>query len=66
MVKSVFDELRNRARRTTSWLVSSRTSRTQLGLRPSFNTEPDDVVRGVFYGLGSDGTVGATRIHSRL
>ncbi|HET7421635.1 MAG TPA: pyruvate:ferredoxin (flavodoxin) oxidoreductase [Candidatus Dormibacteraeota bacterium] len=26
-----------------------------------FASEPDDVVRAVFYGLGSDGTVGATR-----
>ena len=27
----------------------------------SFTTEPDDVVRAVFYGLGADGTVGANR-----
>jgi pyruvate-ferredoxin/flavodoxin oxidoreductase len=26
-----------------------------------FSTEPDDVVRAVFYGLGSDGTVGANK-----
>ncbi|GAB6167073.1 pyruvate:ferredoxin (flavodoxin) oxidoreductase [Thermostilla marina] len=28
---------------------------------PSFNTEKDDVVRAVFFGLGSDGTVSANR-----
>ncbi len=27
----------------------------------SFSTEPDDVVRAMFYGLGSDGTVGANK-----
>ncbi|MBN2217092.1 MAG: pyruvate:ferredoxin (flavodoxin) oxidoreductase [Pirellulales bacterium] len=28
---------------------------------PSYSTEADDVVRAVFFGLGSDGTVGANR-----
>ena len=28
---------------------------------PSFSTEGDDVVRAMFYGLGSDGTVGANK-----
>ncbi len=28
---------------------------------PDFSIEPDDVVRAVFYGLGSDGTVGANK-----
>jgi pyruvate-ferredoxin/flavodoxin oxidoreductase len=28
---------------------------------PSFTTEPEDVFQAVFYGLGSDGTVGANR-----
>ena len=27
----------------------------------SFDTEPDDVTCAVFYGLGADGTVGATK-----
>ncbi len=36
---------------------------THLSLKedPSFSTEADDVVRAVFYGLGSDGTVGANK-----
>ena len=36
---------------------------THLSLKPdpSFSTERDDVVRAVFYGLGSDGTVGANK-----
>ena len=28
---------------------------------PAFSTEPDDVVRAVFFGLGADGTVGANK-----
>ena len=32
-----------------------------LAWDPEFDTEPDDVVRAVFYGLGSDGTVGANK-----
>ena len=34
--------------------------------QPALTTEADDVTRAIFYGLGSDGTVGAaTRIRSR-
>ncbi len=35
-------------------------SATSLDVAP-LETEPDDVVRAVFYGLGSDGTVGANK-----
>jgi pyruvate-ferredoxin/flavodoxin oxidoreductase len=36
---------------------------THLSLKwdPEFSTEADDVTRAVFYGLGSDGTVGASK-----
>ncbi len=36
---------------------------THLSLKwdPEFSTEEDDVTRAVFYGLGSDGTVGASK-----
>ncbi|MCG8448662.1 MAG: pyruvate:ferredoxin (flavodoxin) oxidoreductase [Pirellulales bacterium] len=36
---------------------------THLSLKwdPEFSTESDDVTRAVFYGLGSDGTVGASK-----
>jgi pyruvate-ferredoxin/flavodoxin oxidoreductase len=36
-------------------------SHTSLPVDPDFDTEPDDVVRAVFYGLGSDGTVSANK-----
>ncbi len=34
---------------------------TSLDYDSSFSTEPDNVVRAMFYGLGSDGTVGANK-----
>jgi pyruvate-ferredoxin/flavodoxin oxidoreductase len=36
-------------------------TRTSLPVDESFDIEPDDVYRAVFYGLGSDGTVGANK-----
>ena len=33
---------------------------------PDFSTEPGDVVRCVFYGLGSDGTVGANKNSAKI
>ncbi len=34
---------------------------TSLNYDPEFSTEPEDTVRAMFYGLGSDGTVGANK-----
>ena len=34
---------------------------TSLDYDPAFSTEPDSVVRAMFYGLGADGTVGANK-----
>ena len=39
---------------------------TSLEVDRSFSTEPDDVVRAVFYGLGSDGTVGASKSNVKI
>ncbi len=36
-------------------------SHTSLNYDPNFSTESDKVVRAMFYGLGSDGTVGANK-----
>ena len=36
-------------------------SHTNLEYDTSFTTEDDDVIRGLFYGLGADGTVGANK-----
>ena len=60
MAAAVLAELgRERPRR--HFTVGIRDDVTNLSLEydSSFSTEPADVVRAVFYGLGSDGTVGA-------
>src|SRR5581483_200246 len=36
-------------------------SHTSLPFDSSFSTEPDGVIRALFYGLGADGTVGANK-----
>jgi pyruvate-ferredoxin/flavodoxin oxidoreductase len=62
MVKAVFDELEQAQpqRRFTVGIVDDVTH-TSLGVDPELDIEPDDVVRAVFFGLGSDGTVGANK-----
>jgi len=50
-----------RPRRHFTVGIEDDVTRLSLPVDPSFTTEPDDVVRAVFYGLGSDGTVGANR-----
>ena len=62
MVKAVFDEAAKDAPRK-HFTVGIKDDVTNLSLDydPSFSTEADDVIRAVFYGLGSDGTVGANK-----
>ncbi len=62
MVKAVLDELTRPVPkpRFTVGIVDDVTH-LSLAHDPAFDTEPADVVRAVFYGLGSDGTVGANK-----
>jgi pyruvate-ferredoxin/flavodoxin oxidoreductase len=62
MAASVFDNLRQDRPKNhfTTGIVDDVTN-TSLVWDPEFSTEPDDVVRALFYGLGSDGTVGANK-----
>ena len=62
MVKGVFDNLAkaNPQNHFTVGIMDDVTF-TSLDYDPSFTTEPDNVVRAVFYGLGADGTVGANK-----
>src|SRR5690606_14526456 len=62
MVAAVFEEL-NRAQPLRHFTIGIRDDVTRLSLvwDDAFETEPDDVLRAVFYGLGSDGTVGANK-----
>ncbi|HEX7070409.1 MAG TPA: pyruvate:ferredoxin (flavodoxin) oxidoreductase, partial [Rhodothermales bacterium] len=62
MVKGVFDDL-DRARPKNHFTIGIHddVSHTSLPYDPDFSTEPDDVKRALFWGLGSDGTVGANK-----
>lgn len=62
MVVSVFAELaaEEPKRHFTVGIVDDVTH-LSLAWDPDFSTEADDVMRAVFYGLGSDGTVGASK-----
>jgi pyruvate-ferredoxin/flavodoxin oxidoreductase len=62
MVKAVFDELEKPSPRSSFTVgITDDVSGTSLDVDPAFMIEPDEVVRAVFYGLGSDGTVGANK-----
>ncbi len=62
MVKGVFDELKKPdPKNHFSVGIVDDVSFTSLTYDAGFNTEPDDEVRAVFWGLGSDGTVSANK-----
>jgi len=62
MAKGVFDHLRegNAAKQFTVGIVDDVTH-LSIDYDRSFSIEPSDVYRAMFYGLGSDGTVGANK-----
>ena len=62
MAKAVYDNL-NQAKPKLHYTVGilDDVGHTSLDYDPSFSTEPDNVVRALFYGLGADGTVGANK-----
>jgi pyruvate-ferredoxin/flavodoxin oxidoreductase len=62
MVKGLFDEMKKDEPKNHFTLgIHDDVTHTSIDYDPSFNIEPDDVVRAMFYGLGSDGTVGANK-----
>jgi pyruvate-ferredoxin/flavodoxin oxidoreductase len=62
MVKAVFDNLAAPAPKNHFTVgITDDVSMTSLPVEADFSTEPDDVIRALFYGLGSDGTVGANK-----
>ncbi len=62
MVKAVFDELsKPRPRRHFTVGINDDVTHLSLKIDPAFDTEPKDVVRALFWGLGADGTVGANK-----
>jgi len=62
MIKAVFDELNKEKPKNHFTLgINEDVTHTSLEYDPHFSTESDDVVRGMFFGLGADGTVGANK-----
>ena len=62
MVKGIFDELTKSAPKNHFTIgIDDDVSHTSLTYDPSFSTEDPKTVRALFYGLGSDGTVGANK-----
>ena len=62
MVKGIFDEMEKEGpKRHFTVGINDDVTHLSISYDPSFNIEPDDVVRAMFYGLGSDGTVGANK-----
>ncbi|MFZ4813329.1 MAG: pyruvate:ferredoxin (flavodoxin) oxidoreductase [Phototrophicaceae bacterium] len=62
MVKAVFDNLAApRPKNHFTIGINDDVSHTSLDYDAGFSTEPADVVRAIFYGLGADGTVGANK-----
>ena len=62
MVKSVFDELaKPQPKNHFTVGINDDVTHTSLTWDKTFDIESDDMVRAVFYGLGSDGTVGANK-----
>jgi pyruvate-ferredoxin/flavodoxin oxidoreductase len=62
MVKGIFDELTKAAPKNHFTIgIDDDVSHTSLTYDPAFSTEDAKTVRALFYGLGSDGTVGANK-----
>ena len=62
MVKGVFDELaKDRPRNHFTVGIIDDVTHTHVDYDPQFVTEDREATRAIFYGLGSDGTVGANK-----
>jgi pyruvate-ferredoxin/flavodoxin oxidoreductase len=62
MVKGVFDELKKPQLKNRFTIgINDDVTHTSLAYDPEFSTEDPRTVRALFYGLGSDGTVGANK-----
>jgi len=62
MVKAVYDNLAEAKPKDHFTIgIHDDVSHTSLNYDSDFSTEPDSMVRAMFYGLGADGTVGANK-----
>jgi pyruvate-ferredoxin/flavodoxin oxidoreductase len=62
MIKGVFDEMaKPNPKNHFTVGIHDDVTHTSLAFDPAFSTEDPETVRAIFYGLGSDGTVGANK-----
>ena len=62
MVKGVYDELdAEKPRRQFTVGINDDVTHLSISYNPEFEILPKNVVQALFYGLGSDGTVGANK-----
>ncbi len=62
MIKGIFDEMTKAKPKNHFTIgINDDVTNTSLSYDASFSIESDDVVRAMFWGLGSDGTVGANK-----
>ena len=62
MLKGVFDNLSAKTPKNHFTVgINDDVTHTSLDYDPNFSVEAPEVIRGIFYGLGSDGTVGANK-----
>ena len=67
MARTVFDELKKpEPKRGFTIGITDDVSHTSLAVDASFDIEPPDVVRALFFGLGADGTVGANKNSTKI
>jgi len=62
MIKGLFDEMKKDIPKNHFTIgINDDLTHTSISYNPDFSIEPTDRTRAVFYGLGSDGTVGANK-----
>ncbi len=62
MIKGIFNEMKQgQPKRHFTVGIEDDVTHASLPYDPAFDIEPDDVIRAVFWGLGSDGTVSANK-----
>ncbi len=67
MVKGVFDELKKETPKNSFTVgIIDDLSGSSIDYDPAYEIEGDDIVRCVFFGLGSDGTVGANKNSTKI
>ncbi len=67
MIKGVFDNLAaEKPKNHFTVGINDDVTNTSLDYDESFDIEKDDVIRAIFYGLGSDGTVGANKNSTKI